>query len=313
MKKKSTKTKKSAEKTKKVAENTQTPADYQQDLYGSFKIPKKVRAWIKESQFLATTLSIILTFGTTGLLEHCQRIKDRKLSAMMVMGNIETFARQVDEMAEGMSRRDSIATWMLSLPQDSLDLIPSIEMVNVINDLIAGIEFLTHDKTAESIFSNNIETWKNMEKFEFIDNVGTCFSEMNADENYWKEWVEDFEESVNNVLEDLRPGEHTCTKLLQDNVFRQKIESFHVRKAWLEFKAARYRYLNQRSMKMMDIDWEEVEAFANQREKSIDPNEPEPLQSQFRTKPLKADSMTTLLPIRQRIDSIIHGKIKPEP
>ena len=278
-----------------------------------FKMPKKLRAWMKESQFIATTLSIILTFGTTGLLEHCQRIKDRKLSAMMVMGNIETFARKVDLMADGMSHRDSIATWMLSLPQDSLDLIPAEEMVNLINEVVAGIDFLTHDKTAESIFSNNIETWKNMEKFEFIDNVGTCFSEMNADENYWKEWVEDFEEAVNNVLEhpEEHSGERTCTKLLRNSVFRQKIESFHVRKAWLDYISARYRYLNQRSMKMIDIELAEVEAFADQRERDIDMSDSAPRQSQFRTKPLKADSLTTLRPISQHIDSIIKGKIKP--
>ena len=300
MKKNSAKTKKAAAKAKKTL--------------SKFKIPKNLRAWMKESQFIATTLSIILTFGTTGLLEHCQRIKDRKLSAMMVMGNIETFARKVDLMADGMSHRDSIATWMLSLPQDSLDLIPAAEMVNLINEVIAGIDFLTHDKTAESIFSNNIETWKNMEKFEFIDNVGTCFSEMNADENYWKEWVEDFEEAVNNVLEhpEEHSGERTCTKLLRNSVFRQKIESFHVRKAWLDYISARYRYLNQRSMRMMDIEQAEVEAFADQREKDFDMSESAPRQSQFRTKPLKADSLTTLRPISQHIDSIIKGYIKPK-
>jgi hypothetical protein len=299
MKKNSAKTKKAAAKAKKSL--------------SKFKIPKNLRAWMKESQFIATTLSIILTFGTTGLLEHCQRIKDRKLSAMMVMGNIETFARKVDLMADGMSHRDSIATWMLSLPQDSLDLIPAAEMVNLINEVIAGIDFLTHDKTAESIFSNNIETWKNMEKFEFIDNVGTCFSEMNADENYWKEWVEDFEEAVNNVLEhpEEHSGERTCTKLLRNSVFRQKIESFHVRKAWLDYISARYRYLNQRSMRMMDIEQAEVEAFADQREKDFDMSDSAPRQSQFRTKPLKADSLTTLRPISQHIDSIIKGYIKP--
>lgn len=299
MKKNSAKTKKAAAKAKKTL--------------SKFKIPKNLRAWMKESQFIATTLSIILTFGTTGLLEHCQRIKDRKLSAMMVMGNIETFARKVDLMADGMSHRDSIATWMLSLPQDSLDLIPAAEMVNLINEVIAGIDFLTHDKTAESIFSNNIETWKNMEKFEFIDNVGTCFSEMNADENYWKEWVEDFEEAVNNVLEhpEEHSGERTCTKLLRNSVFRQKIESFHVRKAWLDYISARYRYLNQRSMRMMDIEQAEVEAFADQREKDFDMSDSAPRQSQFRTKPLKADSLTTLLSVSQHIDSIIKGYIKP--
>ena len=317
MKKQSTKTKKQTVKPEKVDVVKQAAAENTQEPKGKFRISKRVRAWIRESQFLATTLSIILTFGTTGLLEHCQRIKDRNLSAMMVMGNIETFARKVDKMAEDMARRDSIATWMLSLPQDSLDLIPASEMTNLINEVIAGSgdDFLTHDKTAESIFSSNIETWKNMQKFQFIDNVGSCFSEMNADEIYWKDLVEGFEQAVHDVLEhpDKHPGLRTCTKLLRDSVFRQKIEYFHVRQYWLEYKAARYRFLNQKSAKMMDIDYRKVEAFADERLKEVDINEVEPTQAQFRTQPLKADSLNTLRPIKQHIDSIIHGKIKPNP
>lgn len=309
MKKHSSKKKKAAAPKNEPTPQTGESALESKKPVSSFK--SKLRSWVRESQFLATTLSIILTFGSTALVNHCERLKDRKLSAMMVMGNIETFSRKVEEMANSMARRDSIATWMLSLPQDSLDLIPPSEMVDLINEVIAGIDFLTHDKTAESIFSSNIETWKNMQKFQFIDNVGSCFSEMNADENYWREWVKGFEEAVNDVLE--HPEEHsgvrTCTKLLRNDVFRQKIESFHVRQYWLEYLAAKYRYLNQKSAKMMDIKYEEVEAFADERLNEVNINEVEPVQSQFRKKTLKADSLNTLRPIKLHIDSIIQGKI----
>ena len=309
MKKHSSKKKKAAAPKNEPTPQTRESALESKKPVSSFK--SKLRSWVRESQFLATTLSIILTFGSTALVNHCQRLEDRKLSAMMVMGNIETFSRKVEEMANSMARRDSIATWMLSLPQDSLDLIPPSEMVDLINEVIAGIDFLTHDKTAESIFSSNIETWKNMQKFQFIDNVGSCFSEMNADENYWREWVKGFEEAVNDVLEhpEEHSGERTCTKLLRNDVFRQKIESFHVRQYWLEYLAAKYRYLNQKSAKMMDIKYEEVEAFADERLNEVNINEVEPVQAQFRKKTLKADSLNTLRPIKLHIDSIIQGKI----
>lgn len=302
--------KKPAAKKKKNAVKEETTSTAQKKTTPKFRISQRLRNWIRESQFLATTLSIILTFGTTSLVEHCQRVKDRKLSAMMVMGNIETFSRKVDDMAQSMARRDSIATWMLSLPQDSLDFIPASEMVDLINEVVAGIEFLTHDKTAESIFSSNIETWKNMQKFQFIDNVGSCFSEMNADEYYWKEWVEGFELAVNDVLEhpDDHSGERTVTKLLRNVVFRQKIESFHVRQSWLKYISAKYRYLNQRSARMMDIDYQEVEDFADERLKEVEINGTEPMQSDFRTKPLDVNSLTTLRPTIMHIDSIIHNK-----
>ena len=309
MKKHSSKKKKAAAPKSEPTPQTGESTLESKKPVSSFK--SKLRSWVRESQFLATTLSIILTFGSTALVNHCQRLKDRKLSAMMVMGNIETFSRRVEDMASSMARRDSIATWMLSLPQDSLDLIPPSEMVDLINEVIAGIDFLTHDKTAESIFSSNIETWKNMQKFQFIDNVGFCFSEMNADENYWREWVKGFEEAVNDVLEhpEEHSGERTCTKLLRNDVFRQKIESFHVRQYWLEYLAAKYRYLNQKSAKMMDIKYEEVEAFADERLNEVDIDEVEPVQSQFRKKTLMADSLNTLRTIKLHIDSIIQGKI----
>lgn len=47
--------------------------------------------------FLGTTISIVLTFGTSQLV-HQHRIKrDRNLSAMMVMGSVEKFAQQLEQ------------------------------------------------------------------------------------------------------------------------------------------------------------------------------------------------------------------------
>ena len=76
-----------------------------QTTTGKFRIPRRLREWIRESQFLATTLSIILTFGTTGLVEYCQRVKDRKMSAIMVLSTIENFSTTVDEMAQDIARK----------------------------------------------------------------------------------------------------------------------------------------------------------------------------------------------------------------
>ena len=122
--------------------------------------------------------------------------------------------------------------------------------------------------------------------------------------------MEGFELAVNDVLEhpDEHPGERTVTKLLRNVVFRQKIESFHVRQSWLKYISAKYRYLNQRSARMMDIDYQEVEDFADERLKEVEINGTEPMQSDFRKKPLDVNSLNTLRPTIQHIDSIIHNK-----
>ena len=282
-----------------------------------FRMPKSVRTWAQGSTWreliltiVATTISIVLTFGTAALLERCQRIEDRKMSAMMVMSNIEKFSRTVDDMSQKIARCDSIGTWMRSLPKDSLDMIQPKDVEDLINEMLSLVDYLTHDKTAENIFSNSIETWKNMGNFQFIDNVGKCFSEMNADENNWNQGVNEYEATISDVISQMRPGEHTITKLLNDTVFRQKIEDFHVRKYWLDYVAASIRYLNIKNMKLIGIDEKEVMAFTDERSRDIQVGKKEPRQIDFRTDTLSPDSLTTLRPIIQHIDSIMHGKIR---
>ena len=58
---------------------------------------------------LGITISIILTFGTNGLVLQYRKEKDRKMSAMMVMSNIESFARTLETRSDRMAPTDSIA------------------------------------------------------------------------------------------------------------------------------------------------------------------------------------------------------------
>ena len=279
------------------------------------RMPRSARTWAYGSTWkellltiIGTTISIILTFGTAACLDRCERVDDRKMSALMVMSNIESFSRNVDLMAQDIARCDSIGTWLLSLPQDRLNKISPEEASDIINEVIGSINFLSHDKTAESIFSNNIETWKNMDNFQFIDNVGKCFAKMNSDENNWNEWVTEFETAITRVIEQMQPKERTLTKLLSDNTVRQKIESFHVRKNWLDYISAYHRYLNSQNMVIIGVTKQEVMAFTDERGRSINTPEEEPIQSSFRTKQLTVDSLTTLAPLIQHIDSILYNK-----
>lgn len=279
------------------------------------RIPLFARTWAKGSTMrevfltiVATTISIILTFGTAALLDRCQRANDRKMSAMMVMSNIEQFSRNVEDMSQKIARCDSIGAWMRSLPQDKLDNIPPEEVGDLINEVLALVDVITHDKTAENIFSNNIETWKNMGNFQFIDNVGACFSKMNAEETNWSQWVNEYEACISQVLSQMKPGEHTLTKLLTNNVFRQKIEDFHVRKYWLDYVAANIRYYNRKNMALIGISEDEVMAFTDQRTQDINIDGEQPIQSDFRTDTLTLKDLNTLRPIIQHIDSVMNGK-----
>ena len=311
MKKPKKKANKPSEQPKKPIEPAVQTAEEVQDTpktAGRFRIPKRLRAWIRESQFLATTLSIILTFGTTGLVEYCQRVKDRKMSAIMVLSTIENFSTTVDQMAQDMARCDSIGTWLLSLPQDSLDKIEPKEVAGILNEMLTLIDYMSHDKTAENIFGNSFETWKNMgnRNYRFIESVGDSFAKINAYESNWNEWVKEYEKTINNVLSEMVPGEHTLTKLLNDNGVRQKLESFHVRKYWLDYISAHNHYLNKKNLSIIGLKEKDIKAYTERRKLEELPDEPQP--SDFRSEQLKPDSLYTLKQIKLHIDSIIHSK-----
>ena len=139
---------------------------------------------------LGTTLSIILTIGSSQLLQRRQRAKDRRLSALMVMSNIENFARNLEEGFTYLNRADTISEWLLSLSVDEIESMNKEALSDLMDEVIYMM--MSYDKTAESIFSNDIETWKNMGNFQFIDNVGRCFSEMRYTEEYWNGISDEF-------------------------------------------------------------------------------------------------------------------------
>ena len=108
---------------------------------------------------IGTTLSLVFTIGTSMMLERKERANYRKLSALMVMGNIEDFTNGIEEIVVRQQRCDSLCTWLLSVPVDELELMPRETLQELMFDATSN-SFVSFDKAAENIFSNNIETWK---------------------------------------------------------------------------------------------------------------------------------------------------------
>ena len=186
---------------------------------------------------------------------------------MMVMSNIEKFSRNLDEIASYMATNDSMATWLLNKPVEELELMQEEELGNRIAQA-TDLLFLTYDKSAESIFSNNIETWKNMGNVEFIDRVGQCFSAMNVTEERWNNWVTTVEETMRNIKDhpDMYEGSTIPMKYIRSEKVRHTLKGIHYWRSWLSYMAATMRYHNRHNMYAIDIPEEEVMNFTNVRE-----------------------------------------------
>ena len=88
--------------------------------FNLFRAPKpkmkgKGKSFLKQVGMivLSTTISLLLTLTVLQLLTWQNKKSDRRLTAMMVLSNIESFARTLDEKADDIALADSVAAWLL--------------------------------------------------------------------------------------------------------------------------------------------------------------------------------------------------------
>ena len=272
---------------------------------------KKSPTWLKDLlvAFAATTLSIILTFGTTGVINRVKQKQERKLTALMVMSSIEQFARDLELIEKDMAYRDSIAAWLLSIPVKDVAKLgdePFKEALQEVYDLA----LINRDKTAETIFSSHIDTWRNMGNFKFIDNVGWCFSYMDYIEKTFNTIIVEIQESNDDIIvhPENYPGSSMVEKYLRNKQVRNALERPHKLRRLLSYTAANLRMENRNNMRLIDIKEKEVMDFADNLG-AADEYENETLnQFDFEKPAIDVDSVALHLSFARQVDSLLHAK-----
>lgn len=254
---------------------------------------------------IGTTISLVLTIGTSMMLELRERANDRRLSALMVMGTIEDFANGIDEIVVQQQHCDSLCAWLLSVPVDELELMPRETLQELVFDAISN-SFVSFDKAAENIFSNNLETWKNLGNFQFINNVGDCFTRMHNIEDYWNNRVKEEEKIFDDISgnPEQHPGKYICTKWLRNNNVRQTMVMKHNWLCWLHYQAEYMRYTNKQNMSVMGISEQELKVFMDEYHKEIVIEEQAPISDDSYTPALKPEDLYTLDVYKKQLDSL---------
>jgi len=241
---------------------------------------------------LGTTISILITFGTGALIQQHRKAQDRKMTAMMVMGNIEKFAQKIDDVVVDLKKRDTLATYLLRVPVDSLD---SPEYASVVACKMPYLPRINYDKTAETVFTNTIGTWRSKKDFGFINMAGICFSAMKTIEEIYGRYIKESSEPEDRIRAhpDDYPGETLNTKLLRDKEYREKIGNIHGNVGYYSYLADKVRTLNAINMHIMEVTEEEVLLFVKDNEAYIEANQPENLKraKDFVTPDINPDSL----------------------
>ena len=254
---------------------------------------------------IGTTISLVLTIGASMMLERRERANYRKLSALMVMGNIEDFANGLDKIVERQQRCDSLCAWLLSVPVDELELMPLQTLHELVVDAMSN-NFVSFDKAAENIFSNNVETWKNLSNFQFINSVGDCFTRMHNIEEYWNNRVKEEEKTIDEISgnPEQYPGKYICTKWLRNDNVRQALTMKHNWICWLHYQAEYMRYANKQNMSVIGISEKELKDFMDEYHKEIVIEEQAPISDDFYTPYLNPEDLHTLDDYKKQLDSI---------
>ena len=257
---------------------------------------------------LGTTISLVLTFGTAQIIDKNQRAKDRRLSALMVMSNIESFAQKLDNLYNMMDEVDTAATWLLDRPIELLEKMPEKELRTIVTTAYIR-EALTYDKSTENIFSNNIDTWKNMGNYQFIDNVGNTFTVMHFSEDYWNDMIREMQatmKEVSNRYAQNPDNTNFYVYWLKDPTVRRQLQRLHQYRSWLRNTATELRYDNRKNMAAIGIDEQAVMEFLKERQKEIEADVEEPDYEALNVPRPDREQLTTY----RKYDSILYSGIK---
>ena len=247
---------------------------------------------------IGTLISLMLTQILAGIVKDIQRARNRRMSAMMVMSNIENFARMLDNRSDAMGHADTVGTWLLAQPLAYLDTMPEDELDDLINASV-DLRFFNHDHTAEHIFESSIDTWDNMANVEFIDKVGQCFASINSVEEYWNEWTNDVGALLKEIHDNPEnyPGSNKSTKLIHNSEMRHSIARIHNWRGWMKYVAATMRFHNRENMRSIGISEKELMKFINKLSKEVKNDEKPPVVNDYYMPALNPDSLYTMPPI----------------
>ena len=190
---------------------------------------------------LATTFSIILTFGTSAIIDRRHKAAAKKEMVMMILYDFDKTIEQVQKAESAIHQAKEAELEVARHPEyfDSLrfNIMPAVT--------VAAEEF---SETTENIFSSNIETFNTLGNVNFVHEVSSFYSQRR---------------SYQQVLDELK-------KKVLESGYAQYIESF------LDLGFPMYYYVSyaflkslqttrNRCMQMMKVSEEELKEFSQMR------------------------------------------------
>lgn len=181
---------------------------------------------------LATTVSIVLTFGTTAIVDRKKQRAEKREMVLMVMYDMRESLKDCEQCQNSMRAYCDLQVDLVAHPEQFADR--SIE-------LVTHYPLLSYTTTTENIFKSNVETISTIGNILFVETVSAFYNER---DNYSKNVVTVFQEEG--------PG------------YPARYEDLAA------FEAPRYLYRGDLFYQAMKRDFEECKALMKVSEEDLD-------------------------------------------
>ncbi len=115
---------------------------------------------------LATTVSIVLTFGTTAIIDRKKQRAEKREMVLMVMYDMRESLQEIEQCQENMDTFCDLQVDMVAHPEKF-----SASATN----LLVNIPVLHYTTTTENIFKSNIETISTIGNILFVESVSSFY------------------------------------------------------------------------------------------------------------------------------------------
>ena len=242
--------------------------------------PKIQSSWGKGflTSVMGTTISIILTFGTSALVERKVKADIQRQTAMMVIHDIDVCVDQMEEMAKDEEERNNAVQYILAhldqiatMPEDTI-LLAMVMLANYDDN------YTIFDNAKENIFKSSQDIWSNLDNMAFIDNMETFYRERKEIESLmskspvftepitFDEWNQiQIDSKTNNYRVDYAA---LLKEKLKDSKVQFYIDYSSARTRLYRNYAQSWRDISDRNKFIMDISDEELAEYIKNSQRS---------------------------------------------
>lgn len=186
---------------------------------------------------LATTISIVLTFGITAIINHKNERKEKRELVMMVMYDMSNSLQEIESVNSNL--RESFDL-QIQIAEDT-----SLFDYTTYLQLFSMVPMLNYNETVEHIFSSSIESINTIGNVLFVENVSEFYNLRRLYQTM--------------ICDSSKYGSFETLESVLDNDYSQFIFPS-------EMLYQRMKQSFVQCQQMMDISDEEIETYRKQRE-----------------------------------------------